>query len=448
MDFSEAYQFTGPTPVFSPDGKYVASAVESKCIIRDSETLIIYHMFSCMDGIKYIEWSPTGQHILCALYSRAVVQVWDINDPAWTCKVDGGPAGLLRALWSATGRDVLTIADFNLRISVWDLHTQSCVHRQGPKHTHKGIHFSKCGKHLAVLERVNLKDYIAIYTEGVPDDKCHRFRVSTSDADDFSWSPDGTIIAVCDSALHYSVFVYKAADGGCLKRFQLSGKGLGLRAVHWTPNSQFLAIGSYDNAVRVLNHITWNESAAFEHTTSVSADVAVIFAEVRDDSATDAEQLPHAANAADNGADADAAASRWRYEVQETSVEVPTAQPQAAKANPAMGVRRMRASPTGRFLATVNEAQRCALWLWDLQDLALVCLLQHQQPVASFEWDPLHDKLAVCTSGRRLHLWTPDGASCVHTPLPNLHSKHVTWRPDGMAAAVSDVDRFCIAYVA
>lgn len=176
MDFSEAYQFTGPTPVFSPDGKYVASAVESKCIIRDSETLIIYHMFSCMDGIKYIEWSPTGQHILCALYSRAVVQVWDINDPAWTCKVDGGPAGahdvtclpsyvlpckpancqrcsgLLRALWSATGRDVLTIADFNLRISVWDLHTQSCVHRQGPKHTHKGIHFSKCGKHLAVLE--------------------------------------------------------------------------------------------------------------------------------------------------------------------------------------------------------------------------------------------------------------------------------------------------------
>lgn len=74
-------------------------------------------------------------------------------------------------------------------------------------------------------------------------------------------------------------------------------------------------------AVRVLNHITWNESAAFEHTTSVSADAAVIFAEVRDDSATDAEQLPHAANAADNGADADAAASRWRYEVQETSVE-------------------------------------------------------------------------------------------------------------------------------
>ena len=93
MDFSEAYQYTGPTPVFSPDGKFVASAVEAKCIVRDSETLIIYHMFSCMDGVKHMEWSPTGQHVLCALYSRAVVQVWDINDPKWTCKIDGGPAG-------------------------------------------------------------------------------------------------------------------------------------------------------------------------------------------------------------------------------------------------------------------------------------------------------------------------------------------------------------------
>lgn len=54
----------------------------------------------------------------------------------------------------------------------------------------------------------------------------------------------------------------------------------------------------------------------------------------------------------------------------------------------------------------------------------------------------------LCVWCCRLHLWTPDGASCVHTPLPNLLSKHITWRPDGMAAAVSDVDRFCVAYVA
>eukprot|EP00892_Ulva_mutabilis_P008080 jgi/Ulvmu1/5644/UM231_0007.1 len=446
MDFSEAYQYNGPTPAFSPDGKFVAAAVESKCIIRDSETLIIYHMFSCMDGVKHIEWSPTGRHVLCALQSRAVAQVWDTDDPKWTCKIDGGPAGLARAMWSATGKDILTIAEFNLRLSVWDLKSQSCKHRHGPKHTHKGIRHSTCGNHLAVLERVNLKDYMAVYTEGVPDDQCQRFRVSTSDADDFEWSPDGKHIAVCDSPLCYSVFVYKASDGSCLTQFQLAGKGLGVRAVQWSASSQFLAIGTYDNAVRILNHITWRECAAFEHTAEVTSEATVTFTEVRDDSAADAEQFPGAANGADGAADAGSA--RWRYKVQDVPVTVPTVTPPCNKPNPAAGVRRMRMSPSGRFLATVHEAQRCALWLWDLQDLALACLLQHAQPIAAFEWDPCCDKLAVCTSGRRLHLWTPDGASCVHTPLPNLQSKHVTWRPDGMAAAVSDVDRFCIAYIA
>lgn len=100
MDFSEAYQFTEATPSFSPDGKFIASAVEARCVIRDSETLIVYHMFSCMDKVKHIEWSPTGKHVLCAMYTRSVVQVWDVDDPSWTCKLDAGPAGVFLALSS------------------------------------------------------------------------------------------------------------------------------------------------------------------------------------------------------------------------------------------------------------------------------------------------------------------------------------------------------------
>lgn len=73
--------------------------------------------------------------------------------------------------------------------------------------------------------------------------------------------------------------------------------------------------------VRVLNHITWNESAAFEHAGRVTSDTTVMFTEVRDDSAADAEQLPDAANAA-SAAEPDATAARWRYEVQEAPVEV------------------------------------------------------------------------------------------------------------------------------
>lgn len=74
--------------------------------------------------------------------------------------------------------------------------------------------------------------------------------------------------------------------------------------------------------VRVINHLTWNEVGAFEHAETVSNDSTVIFTEVRDDSGADAEQLPHAANAARSGAEPDAAAARFRYDVRDAPVEV------------------------------------------------------------------------------------------------------------------------------
>jgi kynurenine formamidase len=59
---------------------------------------------------------------------------------------------MVRALWSPSGRDIITVAEFNVRMSSWDLGTQSCTHLPGPKHADKGIHYSKCGQHLAVIE--------------------------------------------------------------------------------------------------------------------------------------------------------------------------------------------------------------------------------------------------------------------------------------------------------
>jgi WD40 repeat protein len=96
MDFSEAYKFTGPRPTFSPDGKYVACSVDARCVIRDAESLVVCHIFSCQDKIDEIAWCPTGVKVLCAMYSRAILQVWNVEEECWTCKIDGGPAGASR----------------------------------------------------------------------------------------------------------------------------------------------------------------------------------------------------------------------------------------------------------------------------------------------------------------------------------------------------------------
>lgn len=103
MDFSEAYKFSGPEPVFSPDGRYLATSVDSRCVIRDSDSLAVVQIFSCADKIDKIAWSPNNTHVLCALYHRSLLHVWSLDNASWICKIDEGPAGtlLFSACWVA-----------------------------------------------------------------------------------------------------------------------------------------------------------------------------------------------------------------------------------------------------------------------------------------------------------------------------------------------------------
>jgi WD40 repeat protein len=152
MDFSEAYRYSGPPPTFSPDGVHVAIVVEYRVAVRNSETLKVVQLFSCVDKIHEVEWSQDGQYILCTLVDRAVVQVWSVNEPQWSCKIDEGPAGIQHACWVPGSRGVLTVADFNIRTTIWSLTTRKCTHLAGPKDGATGLAFSKDGSQLALVE--------------------------------------------------------------------------------------------------------------------------------------------------------------------------------------------------------------------------------------------------------------------------------------------------------
>jgi hypothetical protein len=56
-----------------------------------------------------------------------------------------------------------------------------------------------------MVQRVNLKDYLLIYTEGSALEDCTRFRLATQDADECAWNPDGSVLAVRDSPLYHQV---------------------------------------------------------------------------------------------------------------------------------------------------------------------------------------------------------------------------------------------------
>ena len=61
MDFTEIYKQTGHC-VFSPNGLYIATAVQYRLCIRDSETLAITHLYSCTDGISEVKNTRFMKH--------------------------------------------------------------------------------------------------------------------------------------------------------------------------------------------------------------------------------------------------------------------------------------------------------------------------------------------------------------------------------------------------
>ncbi|XP_026966238.1 WD repeat-containing protein WRAP73 isoform X10 [Sagmatias obliquidens] len=273
MNFSEAFKLSSLLCKFSPDGKYLASCVQYRLVVRDANTLQICQLYTCLDQIQHIEWSADSLFILCALYKRGLVQVWSVEQPEWHCKIDEGSAGLAASCWSPDGRHVLNTTEFHLRITVWSLCTKSVSYIKYPKacqqgESARGITFTRDGRYLALAERRDCKDYVSILV--CSDWQLLRhFDTDTQDLAGIEWAPNGCVLAVWDSCLEYKILLY-SLDGRLLSAFCAYEWSLGIKSVAWSPSSQFLAVGSYDGKVRILNHVTWKMITEFGHPATIN----------------------------------------------------------------------------------------------------------------------------------------------------------------------------------
>lgn len=71
--------------------------------------------------ISSVEWSPDNQYILIGIEKRGQAFVKSINDPDWQCKIEEGLAGLAYCMWAPTSRHIITVSEFNVRLTVWSM---------------------------------------------------------------------------------------------------------------------------------------------------------------------------------------------------------------------------------------------------------------------------------------------------------------------------------------
>nr|XP_030736582.1 WD repeat-containing protein WRAP73 isoform X2 [Globicephala melas] len=481
MNFSEVFKLSSLLCKFSPDGKYLASCVQYRLVVRDANTLQICQLYTCLDQIQHIEWSADSLFILCALYKRGLVQVWSLEQPEWHCKIDEGSAGLVASCWSPDGRHILNTTEFHLRITVWSLCTKSVSYIKYPKACQQGITFTRDGRYLALAERRDCKDYVSILV--CSDWQLLRhFDTDTQDLAGIEWAPNGCVLAAWDSCLEYKILLY-SLDGRLLSAFCAYEWSLGIKSVAWSPSSQFLAVGSYDGKVRILNHVTWKMITEFGHPATINNPKIVVYKEAEKSpplvlgrltfpppraaagplSSTESEwrQRSHwdghqalqwclARRSSRNGLAGEGARPGLvrRGQVASVPVSLQTLKPAADRANPRIGIGALAFSPDNCFLATRSDSVPTAVWIWDIQKLRLLAVLEQLSAVRCFQWDPRQARLAICTGGGKVYLWSPAG--CVSVQVPgegDFQVLSVCWHLSGDSLALLSKDHFCLCFL-
>lgn len=450
MNFSDLFKQSSQLCEFSPNGNYLALVSQFKLIIRDKSTLETINVFTCLDTINYIEWSHDSDFILCSLNKRNIIQVFSLENPEWKCKIDEGSAGLTQVSWSPDSRHILTTSDFNLRITVWSLMNKSVSYMKYPKNIPKCYEFTIDGTYMLLAERRDCKDFCSIFA-------CDNwqlikhFEVETDNLEGISWSPNGTAFAVWESPLEYKVLVYNV-DGQCVNKFQPSKWSLGVKTVGWSPSGQLLAIGSFDQKVRLLNYITYKMIMEFEHPLKISSKDLIIYKETdgsfKNKKDLSASLLSESSNLNENEL-ISIYSTPSKYEIFNGTLQIAAIKPDLDKPNPKIGVSSIQFSHDNKYMFTRNDSMPNILWIWDLIKFRLTNVLIQTMAIKCVCWDPKQSRLAICTNNNKIYMWSPQGCISVEVPCEaTFLIQSIKWNRDGNSLLLISKDQFCVTYLA
>jgi WD40 repeat protein len=241
------------------------------------------------------------------------------------------------ARWAPDSRRVITISEFNIRMTIWSLIDRSTTYINYPKYSDKGVSFTSNGYFMALAERKESKDYIGIYYVGDWTLVSH-FAVDSYDLQDICWTKDNTAIIVWDSMLECKFFIY-SPTGNLISQHEAYQLNLGIKGLNMSPNGHYLTVGYYDQAVRIFNHITWKLIIDFMHPTSLNDSNNInIFRE------EEVEEVSYAGDLKKS----------TKYVDIKAPIKFNVIKPSIDKHNPSIGISEMKWSFDSNFLATRN----------------------------------------------------------------------------------------------
>jgi len=427
LSFSNKRKYSGNI-AFSPNSKYFAISKGVELIIYDNQSLKPFQTHSFCDFIEDIQWSKNSKLILIGLYKRSRCEIRNIDNPKWFCTIDGGVQGMKYSLFSPDSLHILSISDYNIRLSIRSLVDKSLLYINMPKFARKGLSFSTKGNFMALAGRNDARDIIGVYFANRW--SCiKKFEPQTEDLQDLKWSYDNSSILVQDTPTTCRLLVYSPL-GDLITKIELYQFKLGIKNMDISPNGHYICLGLYDQSLRIYNNISYTCVTVLEHEKTVFDDITVNYYK---------EEMIN------NGGET-------KYIQLKPPIDLKREKLYIAKNNysneksPKIGISKMAFSFDNFFLATKNDNMPNIVFIWDLNQLNLQTVLIHLNEVIYFQWAKNQNILFISTNNNKLYYFSLDTFSILQL-APDFQNKSLIFSSNGKKLMVKDTNNFIMVNI-
>jgi len=406
---------------WNPTQNLVGGMCENRVLIRDKTGTMI-QVFICADIVDAFSWSPDGNYVCCEIRSKGLVQIFHLHSKK-IARIEEGLAGLSAAQWIPGGK-IITVTDFGVRASIWDLETKKFEPIQGPKHS-KALSVSPNNKWMAYIFRKNA-DRVAVIAAQSPWEVMSDFSTTLSDAASLYWSEDSNKLVIIESTVTCRCAIYSiAGDQLALVEpyatLPLPTFALGIKMMEI--GGDICALSLYNNTIHIfclksmkplgVLEARWDDkNAHFYQETLVNASSRPTQTHMYD------LGLPLEDLQGPNGRLGDE--------------DVQLRLMQGAKHSPKMlkkGFSFMSFDWKKRYIAARCDGAPgnvCA-FVWDTYRLSLQAVMVFRTPIKHMAWAPGCSTLAVATNDSRLYFWSP--TSVFTYGLENAPTGAIRWCP-------------------
>ena len=404
----------------SPDGRYLATIVGQKLLIRTTRSLATTRTIpltvNFASSIKHCLWSDSSERILL-ISADNTIRVFSALVPQYCATIKHPTSETAKVSYIAFGAshdEVLVFTDFGLKLTIFDLEWRTSIDIPNPKwwqagNAQKGYAYRPRTNNLALLSRREGKDVVSVHNQGNYE-VLRSWNPDTIDATAISWSLDGKWLAVIESAAHgHKILVY-TADGHLFKTWKgprpSGGEeasmdlGAGVKSVEWSAGGKYLVVADFSTKITLLSIPAFAETMRVEHTSTIKQMGGLQVWQ---------EHVITRAQAVLAKTGQRLYESVTKIASPPTTAPVPTS---STATEVSAGIALLAIDATGTLIASKVESMPTTVFIWDIASKLLRAVMIQQSSVVKLTWHPAVNELLLimCESDETkgvAYLWEP-----------------------------------------